>query len=133
MSRLPRNIFLSMLALLAVFSANLQAGQNMTSGSEVSVVQQADGSYTLLRNGKPYLVKGAGLGGRRGTSGTLDLLADSGGNSIRTWGIDQIERMVDGKNLLDRTHELGITVSVGFWVQHARHGFDYGDAASIDR
>ncbi|MDJ0779395.1 MAG: hypothetical protein QNJ85_16125, partial [Gammaproteobacteria bacterium] len=28
---------------------------------------------------------------------------------------------------------LGITVSAGFWVQHPRHGFDYGDSASIER
>ncbi|MFK8017568.1 MAG: hypothetical protein AB8G17_19245 [Gammaproteobacteria bacterium] len=61
------------------------------------------------------------------------MLAESGGNSIRTWGISQLEHLIDGKNLLDRAHELGISVSAGLWVQHARHGFDYGDTASIER
>ena len=51
---------LSIVALLTVFSANLQADQNLSSGSDVRVVKRADGSFTLLRNGEPYLVRGAG-------------------------------------------------------------------------
>lgn len=131
---LHRIICLSIVALLSVSSANLQADQNPVPGSDVRVMKRTDGSFTLLRNGEPYLVKGAGTGGGQGlTPGSLALLAESGGNSIRTWGIEQLEELVDGKNLLDRAHELGISVSAGFWVQHARHGFDYGDAASIER
>ncbi len=75
----------------------------------------------------PYTVKGAG--GHQ----HLELLAASGGNSIRTWGIEHLEQVVDGKPLLDRAHELGISVTVGFWVQHERHGFDYADPESIKR
>ena len=114
--------------LLAVFFTSLQASQNLPSGSEVRVLQQSDGSFTLMHNGEPYQVKGAGMG-----NGDLGLLKAYGGNSVRTWGIEQLERIVDGKPLLDRALELGITVSAGFWVQHPRHGFDYGDAASIER
>lgn len=133
MFRQQRRLLLAVLTSLAVLSANLCAGESQASGSEVRVVEQADGTYTLLRNGEPYQVKGAGYGGHARPGNALALLAESGGNSIRTWGIEQVEDVVEGKNLLDRAHELGITVSVGFWVQHARHGFDYGDAASIDR
>jgi hypothetical protein len=105
-----------------------------TPGSRVQLISQADGTFTLSRDGEPYFVKGAGVGSGPGLAGgDLALLAASGGNSIRTWGIAQLEAQVDGKRLIDRAHELGITVTAGFWVQHARHGFDYGDAASIER
>jgi hypothetical protein len=97
-----------------------------SAGSKVKVVSKPDGSFTLLLNGEPYMVKGAG--GHQ----NLVLLAASGGNSIRTWGIDQLEEVVDGKSLLDRAHESGISVAVGFWVEHERHGFDYSNAASIE-
>lgn len=119
---------LATVALLAAFPANLLAGQNLSPGSEVKVAKQSDGSYTLLRNVEPYQVKGAGIG-----TGDLALLKASGGNSVRTWGVSQLEETVDGKPLLDRAHELGITVTVGLWVQHVRHGFDYADAAFIER
>ncbi len=119
---------LATVALLAAFPANLLAGQDLPPGSEVRVAKQPDGSYSLLRNGEPYQVKGAGIG-----TGDLALLKASGGNSVRTWGVSDLEKTVDGKPLLDRAHELGITVTVGLWVEHVRHGFDYGDAASIER
>ncbi len=115
-------------ALLVAGSTHLQASQNLAAGSKVSVVQQSDGKFTLMRNGEPYEVKGAGIG-----TGDLRLLKASGGNSVRTWGIEKLDRIVEGKPLLDHAHELGLTVSVGFWVQHVRHGFDYGDAAFIER
>jgi hypothetical protein len=103
-------------------------------GSMVQVVSQPDGRYALLRNGEPYQVKGAGTGGGESQGGgDLELLAASGGNSIRTWGVSQLEQLVDGKPFLDRAHELGLSVTVGLWVQHVRHGFDYSDSASIER
>ncbi len=101
-------------------------------GSRVEVVRQADGSYALLRNGEPYHVKGAGVGTGPGQGGShLEVLAAAGGNSIRTWGIEQLDETVDGKSLMDRAHALGITITAGFWVQHERHGFDYTDAARV--
>ena len=124
--RRSRAVF-SIGVLLAVCAASLQANQDMTSGSEVSVLTEVDGSFVLMRNGEAYPVKGAGF-----SNGDLGLLAAFGGNSIRTWGIDQLEQLVDGKPLLDRAHELGLSVTAGFWVKHARHGFDYTDAASIE-
>ena len=95
-------------------------------GSKVKVVSNPDGSFTLLLNEEPYIVKGAG--GHQ----HLALLAASGGNSIRTWGIEQLEEVVDGKSLLDRAHAVGISIAAGFWVQHERHGFDYSNSASIE-
>ena len=120
------------LAVVATCFAGSYVDESQAAGSRVELVE-TDGAYTLLRNGEPYLVKGAGYGGHARPDYALSLLAESGGNSIRTWGIEQAEREVDGKNLLDRAHELGITVSLGFWVAHPRHGFDYGDAASVEQ
>ena len=57
----------------------------------------------------------------------LDLLVDLGGNTIRTWGVDE-----DTKKLLDRAEELGVMVTLGLWVEHKRHGFDYTDKKDID-
>ena len=120
--------------LLNGCAAGTPDGGSWTPGSTVNLVAQADGTFMLLRNGEPFFVKGAGVGTGPGLGGgNLELLAESGGNSIRTWGIEQLEAQIDGKPLIDRAHELGLSVMVGFWVQHARHGFDYGDPASIER
>jgi hypothetical protein len=119
--------------LLGSCAASGPGDQNSAPGARVQLVKQSDGTFKLLRNGEPYLVRGAGTGSGQGLGGgNLQLLAASGGNSIRTWGIEQLEVVVDGKPLLDRAHELGISVTAGFWVQHVRHGFDYSDSKSIE-
>ncbi|MEM1072190.1 MAG: glycoside hydrolase family 2 TIM barrel-domain containing protein [Planctomycetota bacterium] len=98
-------------------------------------VEKTDAGYRLLRGGEPYYVKGAG-GTRH-----LELLVESGGNSIRTWGADQLEPVTwpDGRtmSLMDRAHELGLTVCAGFWIDHMPGGFkpgtlDYDDPAQVE-
>jgi hypothetical protein len=84
----------------------------------VQVVRSADG-WRLLRDGKPYFIKGAGGDGARA------LLARAGGNSIRTWGADKLEA------LLDEAQRHGLTVTVGIWLGHERHGFNYNDADQV--
>jgi hypothetical protein len=119
-------------SLLSACAVNRPGDHDAAPGSVVQVVKQSDGTFTLLRNGEPYQVKGAGTGGGPSLGGgSLQLLAESGGNSIRTWGVEQLEHLVDGKPLIDRAHDLGLSVTAGFWVQHTRHGFDYSDPASI--
>ena len=77
-----------------------------------------EGVYTLLRDAKPYYIKGAG------GDHSLELLAAIGGNSIRTWG-------PPSEAFLDKAHELGLSVCVGLWIEHERHGFDYDDEAAV--
>ena len=36
------------------------------------------------------------------------------------------------KKLLDKAHKLGLTVCIGLWVQHERHGFDYSNKVATD-
>ena len=83
------------------------------------VVAHEDG-YTLLRDGKPYLVKGAGAVGV-----DLATVARHGGNSIRTWGVEEAGAT------LDAAQRHGLTVSLGLPVAAERFGFDYDDPASI--
>lgn len=47
--------------------------------------------------------------------------------------MEQLDRHVDGRTLLDRCQDLGITVMAGIWVQHERHGFDYSDPLQVRR
>ncbi len=82
-------------------------------------VEQNDNGWQLLRGGQPYFIKGAGGRGR------MEELKSAGGNSIRTW------HSRDMGKTLDRAHALGLTVTMGIWLGHERHGFDYSDAAAV--
>jgi hypothetical protein len=84
----------------------------------VELRQTAQG-WQLLRGGEPYFIRGAG------GSGSLKQLAAAGGNSVRTWGADDIGEV------LDQAHALGLSVTVGIWLGHERHGFDYSDKAQV--
>jgi len=81
-------------------------------------LQKTDSGWQLLRGGEPYFILGAG------GDGSLEQLAAAGANSIRTWGGDV-------GTLLDDAHALGMTVTVGIWLGHERHGFDYNDEEQI--
>ena len=82
-------------------------------------LRQTENGWQLLRGGEPYLIRGAG------GAHSLQQLADAGANSIRTWSADNIE------DLLDEAHSLGLSVTVGIWLGHERHGFDYNDKAQV--
>jgi hypothetical protein len=84
-------------------------------------VVKGDNGYQLLRNGKPYFIKGVGGDGSR------QLLVAVGGNSVRTWGVDKIGP------ILDDAQRLGLSVTVGIWLGHERHGFNYNDAGQVAR
>jgi hypothetical protein len=85
----------------------------------VTVSRNEAGVWQLLRNGKPYEVRGAG------GNVQLDKLVEVGGNSIRTWSTD------NAQEVLDEAHSKGLTVMMGLWVQHERHGFDYNDEKKV--
>jgi hypothetical protein len=110
-------------ALLAALLAGLCPIPARGADAPPSVVTvRKDGSgYHLERDGKPYVIKGGG--GRM----YLEALKEAGGNSIRTWGEDDLEP------LLDRAHELGLTVTVGIWLGQERQGFNYADPGSVRR
>ncbi len=86
--------------------------------SVVKIVEE-NGAFHLTRNGAPFLIKGGGGDGAR------QLLHDSGGNSFRTWGADDLGAQ------LDEAQRLGLTVTVGIWLGHKEHGFDYNNADQV--
>ena len=107
-----RNVFLVLLFTMLTVSGD--------QGTVRVQVAAFDGGYTLVREGKPYLVKGAGAAGV-----DLATVAARGGNSIRTWGVEEAQ------TTLDEAHRHGLTVSMGLPVAAERFGFDYDDEASI--
>ena len=82
-------------------------------------LRQTEHGWQLLRGGEPYFIRGAG------GSHSLEALAAAGGNSIRTWSTD------NAGPLLDEAHALGLSVTVGIWLGHERHGFDYNDTEQV--
>jgi len=80
---------------------------------------EVENGWQLVRDGQPYLIRGAG------GEGPLDRLAAAGANSVRTWSTDNVQ------SVLDEAHANDMTVTVGLWLDHERHGFDYGDRAQV--
>lgn len=113
--RIIKRSFLGRTLLLAGFFLC----QAMTHAEPIPVeLRNTDSGWQLYRGGEPYFIRGAG------GAGPLDALAAAGANSIRTWGGDV-------GTLLDDAHALGMTVTVGIWLGHERHGFDYDDPAQL--
>ena len=94
--------------------------------SRVTINQRADGQWQLLRDGQPFVING--VGGQR----HLDLLVKMGGNSFRTWGADDLDQKgANGKSMLDEAREHGLAVTIGIWLKHERHGFNYSDPKQL--
>ncbi|MEM8782407.1 MAG: GDSL-type esterase/lipase family protein [Planctomycetota bacterium] len=81
----------------------------------VELRKEGDG-WQLYRGGEPFTLKGAGVRPEHYAD-----FASIGGNSARTWGLENAEAV------LDAAHEAGITVMMGIWMTHPKHGYDYGD------
>ncbi|MCO6455314.1 MAG: hypothetical protein J5I93_08435 [Pirellulaceae bacterium] len=99
----------------------LALGTTPAGGQEpMPVILKSDvGKFQLLRGGQPYFIQGVGGDSR------LDQLAAAGGNSIRTWGTERLAE------ILDQAHQQRLTVCVGLWLGHERHGFDYQDQTAV--
>lgn len=85
----------------------------------VTLYQGQDGAWQLLRDGQPFFIKG--VGGHT----ALQKAKEIGANSLRTWSTD------NAQEILDNAQKLGLTVMLGLWVQHERHGFNYDDTAAV--
>lgn len=111
---------LSLCLVGALLSPHSAPNGQANSGSEPKVeLTGNENGFVLLKGGKPFFVKGAGA------QKDLESLVAAGGNSVRTWGTD--EKTGD---FLDRCHQLGLTVTVGFWLNKS-HEFDYGSSTNL--
>ncbi|WP_052739136.1 glycoside hydrolase family 2 TIM barrel-domain containing protein [Pontibacter korlensis] len=77
-------------------------------------MQKGD-SFKLMRNGKPYFIKGAA------GYEYYDRLSAYGGNSVRVWHTDNAQQV------LDSAQKHGLTVTLGLWMAREREGFNYYD------
>lgn len=123
---MPTKILLALLlpALLAACSSSTEepapAETRVTAHQVIPVtLEHTDGRYQIYREGKPYFILGAGGSSR------IPKLAAAGGNSLRTWGTDGAE------DILNEAHQHGLTVMLGLRLGHERHGFDYDDEAAV--
>ncbi|MFO7617537.1 MAG: glycoside hydrolase family 2 TIM barrel-domain containing protein [Bacteroidales bacterium] len=89
----------------------------------VKVVQQGD-QFTLMVDGQPFFVKGAGC-----EFGDIPALAQHGANSFRTWRTDNGQQT--GEEVLNAAYEHGLMVCMGIEIGRERHGFDYNDPAAV--
>jgi hypothetical protein len=96
----------------------LTAAAAMADPTLTKVIKSGDG-FELDRAGKPYFICGAG------GDASKQLLKDSGGNSFRTWGADGI----DAK--LDEAQKLGLSVTVGIWLQHENGNWKYSNPDQV--
>lgn len=113
--------FLGLFTLLAERSA---LAEDSSEAAAVKVtLQKAGDGWQLVRDGRPYYVKGGG-----GASASLKDLAEAGANSNRTWGVDETT-----KARLDEAHRNGLSVAVGIWLEHERlKKLEYSDAAKVE-
>jgi len=119
---LDKNIKVFMNSIVILLLIFLQVQLAFGQVVPVELVNNPEGQWQLLRGGEPYYIMGAG------GDGPKDLLAESGANTFRTWGV--------GDNLgkqLDYAQKLGLTVVVGHWLGHPRHGFDYNDLNAVTK
>jgi hypothetical protein len=122
---------LIVITLALLFAGPLLFGRPAMADAIPVELQKTEQGWQLLRGGEPYLIRGAG-----GTH-SLEQLAAAGANSIRTWDTENVRGEDDVDVILDEAHALGLTVTVGIWLGHERHGFDYNDkthvAAQLER
>ena len=88
---------------------------------QVTIHTAPDGRHALLRDGKPYIAKGANWP----TPETMDRFVKAGGNSIRTYA-NEIEWM------LPLAKKNRLTVMAGLHIGRERQGFNYADPAAVD-
>ena len=86
--------------------------------AQTKVVKTSNG-FELQRNGKPYYIKGVG------GDVNMEKIVAIGANSLRTWGVERAQEV------LDEAQRNGLTVMLGLWVQHERHGFDYNNQEKV--
>jgi hypothetical protein len=116
-----------LLYFLAISSGLVNAQKDLIKhGPSVVELKKVEGRYRLFVNGEEFYVRGAGC-----EFGPCNLVALHGGNSIRTWRVNNGVRT--GREVLDEAWENGLMVMMGLDVARERHGFDYDDEAAVAR
>jgi len=101
--------------LLALLVCGVSGGANSEQLTAWGIERSAEG-WQLLRDGKPFYIKGA-VGWNR-----FDVLRRCGGNAVRTRA---------RRALLDAAHQEGLAVMANLPVRGDRDGLDWGDAEQL--
>ncbi|MEL7022703.1 MAG: glycoside hydrolase family 2 TIM barrel-domain containing protein [Pseudomonadota bacterium] len=118
LARLGHRTLLGAMAF-AILAQGVSATESAASTAIPVVLTETDSGWQLLRGGENYFIKGAG------GDADIEALAALGANSLRLWGADDIG------DTLDAAHAAGLSVTVGIWLGHERHGFDYSDEQMV--
>jgi len=136
-SRLPRTFELRR----AVLSGALAVATSLGVGTSVRAqtiapptstgpakveIRNTAGRYQLYVNQQPFYIKGAGI-----EFGSQEKLKEHGGNSFRTWSVENGREPAD--RILDRASSNGLYVAMGLDVDHERRGFDYDNTNAVAR
>jgi hypothetical protein len=117
-------MLLLMGGVLACNTENKKQIDPMAQGPSKVELKKVDDKYRLFVNGEEFFVKGAGC-----EHGACHLVSAYGGNSFRTWRVDNSQST--GKEVLDLAWENGLMVMMGIDVAKERHGFDYNDEEAV--
>lgn len=110
--------FVLKLLFIALFLSNFTIISAQVSKVKI---KKTGSRFKVTVNKKTYIINGAG------GQTNLEDLKNIGGNTIRTWGTENAQQ------ILDEAQKNGIMVMMGLWVQHERHGFDYNDEMAIKK
>jgi hypothetical protein len=128
--RLRRGFFLCVFAITCHAGAGDQPAP-VAGTAGVELVASGPAAWHLRVDGVDFPIRGAG---GAEAPGLLEKLKAAGGNCVRTWGLESLTADVGGGvRFIDRAHQLGLKVVPGIWLEHERHGFNYGDAAAVQR
>ena len=125
MDKLVR-IFITGFVAISMFACNKKeekAATAIDTPSKVEIKKEGE-KYQLYVNESPFYIKGAGL-----EYGEIAKLAEHGGNSFRTWRVDNGKQ--SGSEVLDEAQNYGLKVTMGIDVARERHGFDYNDPVAV--
>jgi hypothetical protein len=115
------------LIVCVFFSLTGFSSMNSTKNVPAKVeIKARNKGYELLVNGRPFLIKGAGL-----EFGNIESLAAHGANAFRTWRTQNGKE--DALAILDKAKENGLMVLMGLEVGRERHGFSYDDTALVKK
>ena len=105
------------ISMFQLFSATATAGPVTVS------VEKEQQQYQLRINGKPFTIKGVGLGYR--SDDQVRALKKAGGNAYRTWGVNSLDHE------LALARELGLMIAVGLPTGKQLQGFDYDNEVAV--
>ena len=117
--------------LIEISEMQLNPVEIPQASTKVELRKNLNGDWRIYLDETEFPIRGAG---GAVTPGFLEQLKLAGGNCVRTWGIDALDKKMPGDELfIDRAYRLGIMVVPGIWIGHERHGFNYSDPAAVKK